>query len=310
MVGPSGPSIGTTATPPQETPAEEPPMQEAPVGDPSRSNTLAPMETGGAGDGQTWAEQVETSAEAEFQWARPLKHPRSQSRRQETGPRLPFPLQDEEGRLTSIERLYEYAGEQPSPQDNVAGRAIRHLHPEILPLHAQRLRNQVSCMIAEYHLTSSARVSTTLSPVLPEAAKLLLPAIKTYVSNVSFEGTQDVRVLDHAKTLRVAVWLHHLDMAVGGDQSASETLDASWHCLGCLLESFLIPTTHDLTFREVVARCLYENRRDTQHHLNDLVRHCNRVHKELDDLVEAHKGASGSSPKEDKEGDRPSTQGS
>ena len=125
----------------------------------------------------------------------------------------------------------------------------------------------------------------------------MLPAIKTYVSNVSFKGTQDVRVLVHAKTLRVAVWLHRLDMAVGGDQSASETLDVSRHCLGCLLESFLIPTTHDLMFREVVAHCLYENRHDAQCHLDDLVRHRNRVHKEPDDLVEAHKGASGSSRK-------------
>ena len=96
-------------------------MQEAPVADPSHSDTPALMETGGAGDGQTWAERVETSAEAEFQWARPLKCPHSQSRRWETGPRLPFPLQDAEGRLASIERLYEYAGEQPSPLDDVAG---------------------------------------------------------------------------------------------------------------------------------------------------------------------------------------------
>ena len=81
-----------------------------------------------------------------------------------------------------------------------------------------------------------------------------------------------MRVLDRARTLRVAVWLHRLDMAVGGDQLASETLDASWHCLGCLLESFLIPTTHDLMFREVVAHCLYENRCDAEHRLNDLVR--------------------------------------
>ena len=86
-------------------------------------------------------------------------------------------------------------------------------------------------------------------------------------------------------------------MAVRGEQSASETLDASQHCLGCLLESFLVPTNHDLTFREVVGRCLYENRCDTQHHLNDLVRHCNQVCKELDDLVEAHREASGSSRK-------------
>ena len=275
MVSPSGPSIGMATTPPQETPAEEPPTSESPVAGLSHPDTPALMETGGVGDGQTWAEQVETSAEAEFQWARPPKCPHSLSRRWDTGPRLPFPLQDEEGRLASVERLYKYAGEQPSPQDDVAGRAIRNLHPEVLPQAAQRLGNQVSCMIAEYHLTSSARISMTMSPVLLEAAKLLLPVIKTYVSNISFEGTRDVRVLDHARTLRVAVWLHRLDMAVGGDQSASETLDTSRHCLGCLLESFLIPTTHDLTFREVVTRCLYENRRDAQHHLNDLIRRRN-----------------------------------
>ena len=56
-------------------------------------------------------------------------------------------------------------------------------------------------MIAEYHLMSSARVLSSLSLVLPEAAKLLLPAIEMYVSNISFEGTRNVRVLDHAKAL-------------------------------------------------------------------------------------------------------------
>ena len=270
-------------------------MQEAPVTGPSCPDTPASMETGGVGDGQTWAKQVETSVEAKFQQARPPKCPRSQSRRWETGPRLPFPLLDEEGRLASIEKLYEYAGEQPSPRDDVVGRAIKHLHPEILPRDAQRLRNQVSCMIAEYHLTSSAQVSKTMCPVLPEAAKLLLPAIKTYVSNISFEGSRDVRVLDHARTLRVAVWLHRLDMAVGGDQSASEALDASQHCLGHLLESFLNPTTHDLMFREVVTRCLYKIRCDAERHLNDLVKCHNRIREELDDLMEAHRDASGSS---------------
>ena len=58
-------------------------------------------------------------------------------------------------------------------------------------------------------------------------------------------------------------------MAVGGDQLASEALDVSWHCLGRLLESFLIPTTHDLMFREVVARCLYENRCNAERRLTD-----------------------------------------
>ena len=193
--------------------------------------------------------------------------------------------------------LYEHVREQPPPWDGVAQEAIRHLHSHMLPWDARHLGNQVVCMIAEYHLTSNARVSSTLSPVLPEAAKPLLPVLKTYIPNISFEGTQEVRVLDRAKALRVAVWLHRLDMATRGDEMALETLDTSQHCLGCLLESFLVPATHDLSFREVVACCLYENRCDAQHRLNDLITHHNRVHKELDGLVEAHMAATGSSQK-------------
>ena len=82
-----------------------------------------------------------------------------------------------------------------------------------------------------------------------------------------------------------------------GDELASETLDASQHCLGCLLKSFLVPTTHDLMFREDVGHCLHENWHDAQHRLNDLITHRNRVCQWLDDLLEAHRAASGSSQK-------------
>ena len=70
-------------------------------------------------------------------------------------------------------------------------------------------------MIAEYHLTCSAWVSSSLSPILPEVERTLLPPLKSYVSGVTFEGTRDVRVLDHAKTLRVAAWLHQLYVSMG-----------------------------------------------------------------------------------------------
>ena len=147
------------------------------------------METGGVGDGQSWADWVEASAEPEFWQARPPKHPRSQSRKRDVGPMLPFPLQDSEGRHASVMRLYEHAAEQPPPPDGVAGEVIRHLHTHMLPQDARHLRNQVVCMIAEYHLMSSARVSLTQSPILPEAAKPLLPNLKSYVPNISFEGS-------------------------------------------------------------------------------------------------------------------------
>ena len=168
------------------------------------------------GDGQSWANQAEASVEVEFQQARPPKCPHFQSRKQDVGPVLPFPLQDSEGRHASVMRLYEHAAEQPPPLDGVAGEAIRHLHTHMLPRDARHIRNQVVCMIAEYHLMSSTRVSSTLSPVLPEAAKPLLPPLKSYVPNILFGGSQDVRVLDRAKALRVAVWLHRLDMWRGG----------------------------------------------------------------------------------------------
>ena len=51
-------------------------------------------------------------------------------------------------------------------------------------------------MITEYHLTSSAQGSSSLSPVLPEAARDLLPPVEDYVVGGAFQGTRDVRVVD------------------------------------------------------------------------------------------------------------------
>ena len=189
VAGSSEPAASPTAAPTQETPVEESPMVEAPIPGPSHSSPPAPMETGGAGDGQSWADQAEASAEAEFWQVRPPKHPRSQSRRQGVGPTLPFPLQDSEGRHATVMKLYDHAAEQPPPRDGIAGEVIRHLHSHLLPQDARHLGNQVVCMIAEYHLMSSTRVTSTESPILPEAAKPLLPNLKSYVPNISFEGT-------------------------------------------------------------------------------------------------------------------------
>ena len=250
----SKPSTGATVAPVTETPVMETPVAQTPVAETPAtcSDTPAPMETGRAGDGQSWAEQVKAGIDEEFQQDRPAKHRRSQSRRREQRPTLPFPLQDSEGRLASVSQLYQHAGEQPATRHNVAARGIMHLHPEMLPCMATCLGNQVVCMIAEYHLTGSAQGPSSLSPLLPEVVTTLLPPIKDYVPSVAFEGTRDVRVLDHARTLRVAVWLHRLDMSTGGDGIASETLDASRHNQGPLLDLFLTPMMGNLTFQEVV----------------------------------------------------------
>ena len=78
---------------------------------------------------------------------------------------------------------------------------------------------------------------------------------------------------------------------------ASETLEASQHSLGPLLESFLAPTTSKLTFQEVVDRILHENWHDTQHCLDDLRARRARIRQELDELTQAHKESEKSSRK-------------
>ena len=116
----------------------------------------------------------------------------------------------------------------------------------------------------------------------------MLTALKNYVPGVAFEGTRDVRVVDRAKTLQVAVWLHRQDMAAGGKVLASETLEASWHCLGPLLESFLTLRTSNLTFQEVVDFILKENHRASQQSLHHLRGHRVHNHEVLDGLIKAH----------------------
>ena len=194
----SKPSAGAMAAPVVEAPVAETPGGETPVVEipAAPSDMPAPMETGRAGDGQSWAKHTEAGMDEEFQQDRPAKHHWSQSKRREPRPMLPFPLQDSEGRLPSISQLYKHAGEQPAAHHNVAGRGIMHLHPEMLPHKATCLGNQVACMIAEYHLTGSAQGPSSLSPILPAEAAALLPPIKNYVPSIAFKGCWDVRVMD------------------------------------------------------------------------------------------------------------------
>ena len=283
----SEPSARAMATPVVETPVAETPVAETPVT--CSDDTPAPMETGRVGDSQSWAEWVEADVDEEFQKDRPTKRCRSQSKRREERLMLPFPLRDSEGRHASILQLYQHVGEQPAARHNVATQGIIHLHPEMMLREARHLGNQVVCMIAEYHLTGSTRGSSSLSPVLLEVVTTLLPPLKDYIPGDAFEGTRDVRVVDRARTLQVAAWLHRLDMSARGDGMASQTLEATWHSQGPLLDLFLTPMMSNLTFKEVVDHVLYKNWQDAQRSLDDLQACRAQIHEELDDLTKAHR---------------------
>ena len=128
-----------------------------------------------------------------------------------------------------------------------------------------------------------------VSPVLPEAAKNLLPSMKEYMAGGDFQRTRDLRVLERAKTLWVAVWLHRLDMAAAGDRKASYSLDTSKHGRGPLLEFLLTPQASNLTFEEVVHQVLGENRDKIESSLNHVQGLQAWFQGELEDLQWAHR---------------------
>ena len=185
------------------------------------------MEIGGAGDGQSWVEQAEAHPEEEWKIDRLAKHHRSLPRRWEAHSTNPFPLQDREGRHEAVQLLYQHAGEHTPTHHDVVAQEMASHHPNLEVGTAKSLNNQVLCMISEYHLMCFSQGPSYISPVLPKAAKNLLPSMEEYMAGGDFQGTWDLRVLERAKTLQVAVWLHHLDMATTGDGEASYSLEVT-----------------------------------------------------------------------------------
>ena len=91
----------------EETPTTHPPMpgKEVSTTQGACFKPPTPMETGGAGDGKSWAEQAEASAEEEWRMGRPAKHHRSASSTWEGCSTNPFPLQDSQERHEVVQQL-------------------------------------------------------------------------------------------------------------------------------------------------------------------------------------------------------------
>ena len=171
----------------------------------------AARDMGGAGDSSGRSGRA-ASREPRTTRSCSRKHRHSQSRRRDSRQTVPFPLQEHEGRLQAVLTLYEEAGEHRLASEMTALRGLRESHPEMGAEELQCLNNQVLLMIAEYHLMSASQGTHRILPVLPEGAAWLMPPLDSYLPG-SFDGCHDVRVTDRAQILRVAAWLHRLDLS-------------------------------------------------------------------------------------------------
>ena len=104
-------------------------------------------DTGGAGDSSGRSGRV-TSREPRTARSCSKKRRRSQSRRRDSRPTVPFPLQEHEGRLQALWTLYEEAGEHRLASEMTALHGLQVSHPEMGAEELQCLNNQVLLMIA------------------------------------------------------------------------------------------------------------------------------------------------------------------
>ena len=165
-------------------------------------------------------------------------------------------------------------------------RGLREGHPEMGAEELQRLNNQVLLMIAEYHLTSASQGTHHVRPVLPEGAARLMPPLDDYLPG-SFDGCRDIRVTDRAQILRVAIWLHCLDLRTtyGVEIAASPLVED--YDIGPLLEYFLMPKLLDITFGEVASTVAQENCWDMETSLRDLYEERDSLQNEIELLARA-----------------------
>ena len=178
------------------------------------------------------------------------------------------------------------------PPCNIASEAIWAYYPGIEARTLKTWACQVLCIISEYHMACMTRGSPVTTPILPGVIVDKLPPLTGYTLPEDRLGVTNVRVWDHqARTLRVAVWLHRLDMALSKEPAASGSLVQARHSFGHLLAYFLAPgTAWGLQFEDVVDQVLRENRKQNERKCNELsssLRKCHSRRTKLHDKFHA-----------------------
>ena len=127
---------------------------------------------------------------------------------------------------------------------NITSEALRAYYTRVNPQTLNTWACQILCMIVEYHMACMTRGSPVTSPLVPGELEDRLPPLTDYAPPEDHSGVTDVQVRDHwARTLRVAMWCHCLDMALSEEPASSGSLVRSLHRMGRLLAYLLSPGT-------------------------------------------------------------------
>ena len=106
------------------------------------SGESSPM-VGGAGDGQSWYDQVT------HEDARKNGNKRKRTDTDQQAPGHPFSLGSELDRKEAMSAIYEYVAGQEPPQKNITSWAISTYYPNFTSTAVKTVASQVLCMISK-----------------------------------------------------------------------------------------------------------------------------------------------------------------
>ena len=140
-------------------------------------------------------------------------------------PGPPYPIGMAEVRQEAVGQIYDRVDRKELPLHNITSEALRTYYTRVDPQTLSTWACQILCMISEYHMACVTRGSPVTSPIVPRELEECLPPLADYTPPKDWSGATDVWVRDHqARTLRVAVWCHWLDMVLSEEPASSGSL--------------------------------------------------------------------------------------
>ena len=187
---------------------------------PSQGADLPPLEEADADDPTSWYSQVITQDRVDAGAAKVAAFV-TDLKKASGRPVTSLPGST---RSKDLQAVYDYIAPRQPPPDNIASPRVKAHYTKLLKGQHRTLSSHILAMIADYHAACMLNGPLQIEERLPPLGDYA----KAIYQSSDREGRTDVRVrYHHAKTLRVAVWLHRLDMALEPHGRSLWTLQSS-----------------------------------------------------------------------------------
>ena len=249
----------------------------APSEEPQRATPTAPTHRGG--DATSWATTMEKEDERQKrEWEQP--HSKSHKQRQEAcrshvvseRTPAPFSLQSDKERKKACNSLYEAVRAINIIQSSWIYKMIMaHLvNDDCTQGDVVQFSNLLLTSITEYHLTASVWPYSSVGLILPKEIDWRLPHISEYMPPEDVFSTEDVRLKDaKAAVMRLAAWLHQVEMYYTTDKDMAQSQRQKDHQTGPLLQYLLTPGCIPVTSDKVIDCVVTENLWDAHSQLQE-----------------------------------------